>query len=85
MRSKKNISFSGGLSIGISGELRAYWKAYLEFGGGVSCNELFQPTICLCRGVFLISKSQAIAMNETKSYILQNPGMRFKFNQINFQ
>jgi hypothetical protein len=33
----------------------------------------------------MINKSQAIAINETKSYILQNPGMRFKFNQINFQ
>ncbi|CAF2972356.1 unnamed protein product [Rotaria sp. Silwood2] len=75
-----------GLSIGIPGELRAYRKAYSEFGGGVSWKELFQPTIQLCREGIVISKVQATAINETKSDILKDPGMReifVKNNQTN--
>lgn len=67
---------SGGLAIGVPGELRAYEKAYAEFGGGVSWSELFQPTIKLCEEGFSLSASQAAAMRKTRSYILKDPGLR---------
>ena len=66
----------GGLAVAVPGELRAYRKAYDEFGGGVSWDDLFQPTIKLCRNGFVLSSSQAAAIQQTKSYILNDPRMR---------
>ncbi|CAF1316917.1 unnamed protein product [Rotaria sordida] len=83
---RENMSMTGGLAIAVPGELRAYKKAYDEFGGGVSWRDLFQPTIELCRNGFIISSSQAAAIKETKSYILKDPIMRelfIKNNQTN--
>jgi len=80
---KKNFRYKicilGGLSIGVPGELRAYKKAYDEFGGGVSWEELFQPTIQLCRDGFNVSSSQAAAIQQTSPVILNDPTMRFIF------
>ncbi|CAF1415545.1 unnamed protein product [Rotaria sordida] len=75
-----------GLAITVPGELRAYKKAYDNFGGGVSWRDLFQPTIELCRNGFIVSPSQAKAIKETTSYILKDPTMRELFvknNQTN--
>ncbi|CAF3485941.1 unnamed protein product [Rotaria sp. Silwood1] len=83
---REHMSTIGGLSIGTPGELRAYSKAYSEFGGGVSWKELFQPTIQLCREGIVITKIQATAINEVKADILKDPGMReiyVKNNQTN--
>ena len=68
--------FKGGLAIAVPGELRAYKKAYDEFGGGVSWKELFQPTIELCRNGFVVSASQAAAIKQTTPVILNNPALR---------
>jgi len=74
----------GGLSIAVPGELRAYQKAYQEFGGGVTWSDLFQPTIQLCRNGFVVSASQAAAIKQTEPYILNDPTLRFVFEK-NFQ
>jgi gamma-glutamyltranspeptidase/glutathione hydrolase/leukotriene-C4 hydrolase len=76
--------FVGGLSIAVPGELRAYQKAYQEFGGGVTWSDLFQPTIQLCRNGFAVSVSQASAIKQTEPYILNDPTLRFVFEK-NFQ
>ena len=80
---KKNliqkICISGGLAIGVPGELRAYKTAYEEFGGGVSWKDLFQPTIDLCRNGFVISQSQGQAIQQTRPYILDDPALRLIF------
>ncbi|CAF0927283.1 unnamed protein product [Rotaria sordida] len=73
---RKNMSLTGGLAIGVPGELRAYKKAYDEFGGGVLWKELFQPTIQLCREGFHVSEAQAQAIKETTRVILDDPAMR---------
>lgn len=67
----------GGLAIAVPGELRAYKKAYDEFGGGVSWRHLFQPTIELCRNGFVVSASQAAAIEQTRNHILADPILRF--------
>jgi len=74
------LSFSiGGLAIAVPGELRAYEKAYKEFGGGVPWRDLFQPTIDLCRNGFVLSASQASAIAQTRSIILTDPTLRLTF------
>ena len=65
------------MAIGVPGELRAYKKAYDEFGGGVSWKELFEPTIRLCREGFIVSSALAQAIAQTSSIILDNAAMRF--------
>ncbi|CAF1440184.1 unnamed protein product [Rotaria sordida] len=78
--------FIDGLAITVPGELRAYKKAYDNFGGGVSWRDLFQPTIELCRNGFIVSPSQAKTIKETTTYILKDPTMRELFvknNQTN--
>ncbi len=74
--------FSGGLAIGVPGEIRAYQKAYEVFGGGVSWSELFQPTIKLCEEGFVVSESQASAIRQTSRVILNNPALRLLRNII---
>lgn len=68
--------FIGGLAIAVPGELRAYKKAHEEFGGAIPWKDLFQPTIDLCRNGFKISASQAAAIAQTRTLILQDPTLR---------
>jgi gamma-glutamyltranspeptidase/glutathione hydrolase/leukotriene-C4 hydrolase len=70
----------GGLAIAVPGELRAYGKAYNEFGGGVSWKELFQPTIDLCRQGFVISTSQDAAIKQIKNQILNDTTLKFIYS-----
>ncbi|CAF1581510.1 unnamed protein product [Rotaria sp. Silwood1] len=76
---RENMSMIGGLAIAVPGELRAYKKAYDEFGGGIPWRDLFQPTIQLCRNGFVISSSQAAAIKQIKSDILNDPTLREQF------
>ncbi len=69
----------GGLAIAVPGELRAYEKAYQEFGGGVPWKDLFQPTIDLCRNGYAVSASQGEAIRQSKSSILNDPTLRLIF------
>ena len=73
---KRSSDISGGLAIAVPGELRAYKKAYDEFGGGVSWSDLFQPTIQLCENGFVISASQAAAIRQTTPFILKDATLR---------
>lgn len=70
--------FVGGLAIAVPGELRAYERAYKDFGGGVSWKDLFQPTIDLCRNGYVLSPSQGEAIQQSKSFILADPTLRFE-------
>lgn len=67
----------GGLSIAVPGELRAYRKAWEEFGGGVSWSDLFQPTIQLCTDGFELTSQQAAAIQQNQQLILDDPTLRF--------
>ena len=62
--------------------MRAYQKAYNEFGGGVSWKELFQPTINLCREGFVVSRSHGSAIQQTSEIILNDAAMRFSLSKI---
>jgi gamma-glutamyltranspeptidase/glutathione hydrolase/leukotriene-C4 hydrolase len=77
---RENMSTIGGLAIAVPGELRAYKLAYDKFGGGVdgsvSWEDLFQPTIDLCENGFVVSASQAAAIQQTEPFILKDPALR---------
>ena len=75
--SRRFVYCSGGLAIAVPGEIRAYEKAYKEFGGNVTWKELFEPTIRLCREGILVSPAQAAAIQQTASIILADPALRF--------
>ncbi|CAF1282486.1 unnamed protein product [Adineta ricciae] len=76
---RQNMSMHGGLAIAVPGELRAYKKAYDEFGGGVPWSDLFQPTIQLCRNGFVISPSQAAAIRQIAPFIYEEPSLKELF------
>ncbi|CAF1048399.1 unnamed protein product [Adineta steineri] len=77
---RQNMSEFGGLAIAVPGELRAYEKAFQEFGGGVvTWKELFEPTIRLCREGFEISISQGTAIQQQTSNILADSALRELF------
>lgn len=78
---RERMSSIGGLSIAVPGELRAYRKAWEEFGGGVSWSDLFQPTIHLCTEGFELTPPQAAAIQQNQQLILDDPALRF-VNQI---
>jgi len=71
------LSILGGLAIGVPGEIRAYEKAYKEFGGGVAWKDLFEPTIQLCEQGFVISAPQGAAILQNTAIILADPALRF--------
>ena len=72
----------GGLAIGVPGELRAYEKAYEEFGGGVPWRDLFEPTIRLCEEGYIISAALGAAIRQSASFILTDPTLRFHLHSI---
>ncbi|UJR13097.1 hypothetical protein I4U23_000121 [Adineta vaga] len=76
---KEHMSSTGGLAIAVPGELRAYRKAWKEFGGGVSWNDLFQPTIQLCKDGIPISSALASAIQQNQQIILNDPTMKELF------
>ena len=70
-------SVLGGLAIAVPGELRAYKKAYQEFGGGVKWSALFEPTIRLCEEGYIITPPQAEAIRQSANFIFADPTLRF--------
>lgn len=50
---------TGGLSVAVPGEVKGYWTAYQKYGGGVPWEELFEPTIKLCRDGIPINENFA--------------------------
>ena len=69
--------FLGGLAIAVPGELRAYQLAHEKFGGKILWPDLFEPTIKLCREGYIVSASQAAAIEQTRPYILKDPVLKY--------
>ncbi len=57
-----NILISGGLAIGVPGEVKGYYRAWREFGQ-VEWSQLFKPSIDLARNGFPIGKHLHNAIN----------------------
>lgn len=72
-----SIPFSGGLAVGVPGELRGYQVAHKKYGR-VKWAELFQPTIKLCRNGITISKYlDSVFQDRARNDILTEPTLRY--------
>ena len=71
------MSFPGGLSTAVPGEIRGFGHAWNKFGK-LEWHELFEPAISLARDGFPITKpvSKAIAAMETQILSGKYPGLK---------
>jgi len=77
-----NINFTliGGLAIGIPGELKGYSAIYKLYGGGVSWETLFEPTIKLCQEGIKISNRLDLNMKNNEDLIKNDTFLRYNQN-----
>lgn len=74
--------FAGPLSIAVPGEVKGYWTAYQQFGGGVPWKRLFEPTISLCENGIPIGKKLAAVLQRKEDQIKTNPELRYAFVEV---
>jgi len=75
-----NFTLKGGLAIGIPGELKGYSDIYKLYGGGVSWETLFEPTIKLCQEGIKISDRLEINMRNNEDLIKNDTLLRYNQN-----
>lgn len=57
-----NLTTTGGLSVGIPGQIAGFWEAH-QRGGRLPWRDLFQPSIDLCKKGVRVTSSLQHAMN----------------------
>ncbi|CAI6343242.1 unnamed protein product [Macrosiphum euphorbiae] len=72
-------SIYGGMAVAVPGELKGYSTIYNLYGGGVSWESLFEPTIKLCEEGMTISKRLAINLNNHEDLIKNDLLLREAF------
>lgn len=72
------IRSAGPLSIAVPGEIKGYWKAYQQFGGGVSWKRIFAPVIDMCKNGIPINKILGWQLIKDEELIKTNPEFRYK-------
>ncbi|CAF1339170.1 unnamed protein product [Adineta steineri] len=68
-------SVSGGLSIGIPGEIAGYWKAHKQYGK-LPWSALFKPAIDMCNEGIIVRKALAFSILKSKENLWTNKSMR---------
>lgn len=63
--------------MGVPGELKGYSKIYELYGGGVSWESLFEPTIRLCKKGMKVSERLAINLKNHVDIIRNDPLLRY--------
>ncbi|CAF4326485.1 unnamed protein product [Rotaria sp. Silwood2] len=71
-------SISGGLSIGIPGEVAGFWKAHKKYGK-LPWSALFKPAIDMCNEGFTIQKALAFSILKNKDKLWADKSMRRVF------
>ncbi|CAM2729656.1 unnamed protein product, partial [Rotaria socialis] len=71
-------SVSGGLSIGIPGEIAGFWKAHKRYGK-LPWSALFKPAIDMCNEGFTIKKALAFSILKNKEKLWADKSMRRVF------
>lgn len=67
------------MAIGVPGELKGYSKIYELYGGGVSWESLFEPTIQLCEQGMTVSKILGNRMADHEDLIKNDTLLRYIF------
>jgi gamma-glutamyltranspeptidase/glutathione hydrolase/leukotriene-C4 hydrolase len=72
------LTFPGGLSVAVPGELMGYWEAYQEYkSGNVEWGELVQPTIDLCREGITVTPYLEKLLKDREEDIKRSPTLRY--------
>lgn len=66
------------MAVAVPGELKGYSTIYNLYGGGVSWESLFEPTIKLCEEGMMISKRLALNLNNHEDLIKNDLLLRYK-------
>lgn len=69
----------GGLAIGVPGELKGYSAIYKLYGGGVSWESLFEPTIKLCEEGIEINKRLELNLKLSEDLVKNNTYLRYDY------
>lgn len=70
-------NISGGLAAGVLGAFKGYSEIYKLYGGGVSWESLFEPTIKLCEEGIKISKHLEISLKDDVEIIKADSMLRY--------
>lgn len=70
------MALTGGLAVGVPGELRGYRALYERFGGKIPWADLIAPTIQLCEEGHLVNWHMARALLLNADDIKNEPSMR---------
>lgn len=65
------------MAVAIPGELKGYSTIYKLYGGKVSWESLFEPTIKLCENGIKISERLALNMRNHEELIKNDPFLRY--------
>ena len=71
------MSLTGGLAIGVPGELKGLWELHQRFGS-LPWKDLLEPTIKLCRDGAVMTRSLHDAAAEKESVIGNDPEYRYR-------
>ncbi|CAF1484294.1 unnamed protein product [Adineta steineri] len=71
-------SVSGGLSIGIPGEIAGYWNAHKQYGK-LPWSALFRPAIDMCNEGIIVQKALAFSILQNKNKLYENKSFRGVF------
>lgn len=66
------------MAIAVPGELKGFSTIYELYGGGVTWESLFEPTIKLCEEGIEVSKRLAINLKNNEALVKNNSMLRYK-------
>lgn len=69
------FEFTGGLSIGVPGEIKGLHEAW-KIGGKLPWKDLFQPTIKRLRDGFKVSEPLAVAISQQTTVLMRQEQLR---------
>jgi len=69
------------LAVGGLGAFKGYSEIYHAYGGGVSWESLFEPTIQLCENGMKISKHLEISLKDDVEVIKADPMLRYDISR----
>lgn len=73
------------MAIAVPGELKGYSTAYKSYGGGVSWESLFEPTIKLCEEGMKVSDRLAHNLKNHEQLVKNDTMLRYEIrNTLNF-